>query len=75
MMNMEKTIKSFKDANKVKTAIGDLVSVLELPSGDKYESSFIVTSISKSGQRTVVYMTNDVYGEIGVNRQYVINEM
>lgn len=67
-------MKSFKDANKVKTIIGDLVSMTTTWNGQTITEGFIVKAIEKDGSRVEVVLENDVYGVLRMGSRFLVNE-
>lgn len=68
-------MKSFKDANKVKTLIGDLVSMTTTWNGQAITEGFIVKAIEKDGPRVEVVLENEVYGVLRMGSKFLVNEM
>jgi hypothetical protein len=68
-------MKSFKDMNKVKTVIGDMVSIDGTFNGRTITSMFLVDHIRKEGSKVEVWIKNESEGTLIVRSRSLINEM
>jgi hypothetical protein len=68
-------MKSFKDANKVATKIGDMVSIKGTFNGETICTSFLVTRIERKGSKVEVRIENQSEGQLIIGSRSLVSEM